>query len=80
MSGNLYDRPIDGEFGYLCSGNGTEENMESCLGLAPLLGGDWAIAGNKPEDAGHELRGSAAELHGLVDLIRQTVPRPDSMA
>ncbi|MFE2075168.1 DUF397 domain-containing protein [Streptomyces misionensis] len=74
---NLYGRQVVGEFSYLCTGNGTEENMESCIALAPLAGGGFALRDTKAEGAGQELRGSAAELLNLAEHIRNTVT-PDS--
>ncbi|MET7363167.1 DUF397 domain-containing protein [Streptomyces sp. NPDC005562] len=74
---DLYSRPIEGTFSFLCNGNGTEENMESCLTLAQLQGGGYAIQGNKPEDAGRELRGTSAELLSFAQHIVNTV-KPDT--
>jgi hypothetical protein len=76
---NLYDRPIEGEFSYLCNGNGTEETMESCLSLARVEGGGFALRDTKAAGAGQELRGTATELLNLATLITNTV-KPDATA
>ncbi|MGW5820617.1 DUF397 domain-containing protein [Streptomyces noursei] len=59
----LYDREITGPFSALCGG-GTDNDgsMESCITVAELAGGGYALGGNKPEDAGRELRGSRDEI------------------
>jgi hypothetical protein len=61
----LYNRELVGPHAYLCNTDGTNNDMESCLGVAPLAGGGYSLAGNKPEDSGKELRGTVAELRGL---------------
>lgn len=62
-SGSLYEREIVGPFAALCGG-GTDNdgNMESCLTVAELAGGGYALGDNKPEGAGRQLRMSADEL------------------
>ncbi|WP_406362430.1 DUF397 domain-containing protein [Streptomyces sp. NBC_01579] len=59
----LYDREVTGPFAALCGG-GTDNDgsMESCITVAELAGGGFALGGNKPEDAGRELRGSREEI------------------
>jgi hypothetical protein len=76
---NLYERPVAGDFSFLCNGNGTEENMESCLSLAQLAGGGYAIRDTKDEGAGRELRGTAEELLSFAQHITNTV-KPDATA
>ncbi|MFJ1700427.1 DUF397 domain-containing protein [Streptomyces sp. NPDC088252] len=73
---SLYSRPVEGEFSYLCNGNGTEENMESCLSLAQLNGGGYAIRDTKAEGAGRELRGTSTELLNFAQHILDTVTPP----
>ncbi|MFD4858397.1 DUF397 domain-containing protein [Streptomyces atratus] len=73
---NLYNRPIEGEFSFLCNGNGTEENMESCLSLAQLKGGGYAVQDTKAEGAGRELRASSSELLSFAQHIVDTVTPP----
>jgi hypothetical protein len=71
MSQNLYDAPVQGEYSFLCGGNGGDNPNESCLGLAPVEGGAYSIVGNKPEDKGRELRGTLPELQGLYRQLSQ---------
>ncbi|THA72482.1 DUF397 domain-containing protein [Streptomyces sp. A0642] len=68
-STNLYDRSVEGDFSYLCNGNGTEESMESCLSLAQLNGGGYAIRDTKAEGAGRELRGTSSELLSFAQHV-----------
>lgn len=65
MANSLYDAPLQGEYSFLCGGNGGDNDNESCLGLAPVEGGAYSITGNKPEDEGRELRGTLNELQGF---------------
>ncbi|MEV6245520.1 DUF397 domain-containing protein [Streptomyces sp. NPDC051742] len=60
---DLYDREVAGPFAALCGG-GTDNtgNMESCITLAELHGGGYALGDNKPEGADRELRMSADEI------------------
>ncbi|MEU8541727.1 DUF397 domain-containing protein [Streptomyces sp. NPDC048717] len=60
---DLYAREVSGPFAALCGG-GTDNdgNMESCITLAELHGGGYALGDSKPEGAGRELRMSAAEI------------------
>ncbi|MER8044361.1 DUF397 domain-containing protein [Streptomyces sp. NPDC094032] len=60
---DLYERELSGDFAALCGG-GTDNdgNMESCITLAELRGGGYALGDSKPEGAGRELRMSAAEI------------------
>ncbi|MFJ4964406.1 DUF397 domain-containing protein [Streptomyces sp. NPDC088729] len=63
MNGNLYNAEITGPFAALCGGGtDTSGNMESCITLAELQGGGYALGDNKPEGAGRELRMSADEI------------------
>nr|WP_202447110.1 DUF397 domain-containing protein [Streptomyces sp. SID5468] len=59
----MYDRPIAGPFAALCGGgdNG-DESMESCISVAELHGGGYALRDTKPEGKGHELRMSKTEI------------------
>jgi len=60
---NLYTREVVGPFAALCGG-GTDNDgsMESCLTLAELAGGGYALGDSKPEGEGRQLRMSADEL------------------
>ncbi|MFE6098623.1 DUF397 domain-containing protein [Streptomyces laurentii] len=60
---DLYEREVTGPFAALCGG-GTDNdgNMESCITLAELRGGGYALGDSKPEGTGRELRMSAAEI------------------
>jgi hypothetical protein len=60
---NLYERAISGPFVALCGGgdNG-DDSMESCISVAELYGGGYALRGTKPEDSGRELRMSRDEI------------------
>ncbi|MFI0966993.1 hypothetical protein ACH4S8_37265 [Streptomyces sp. NPDC021080] len=62
---DLYAAPVVGEYSFLCGGAGGDNPNESCLGLAPVEGGGFSLVGNKPEDAGHNVRGSFKEFQGL---------------
>ncbi len=69
---DLYDRDLAGlRFRRLCGGNQQEEDMESCVELAPIPGeGDaFALRDSKNPDAG-TLRFTGAELRaaGLTTL------------
>lgn len=60
---DLYAKPISGPFVALCGGGQDNDgSMESCMTIAELAGGGYAMGGNKPGDAGRELRFSAEEL------------------
>ncbi|MEV7278125.1 DUF397 domain-containing protein [Streptomyces sp. NPDC093111] len=59
---NLYESEITGEFAALCGGAGGTSNAESCLTLAELTGGGYALGDSKPEGAGRQLRMSEAEI------------------
>ncbi|MEU5446852.1 DUF397 domain-containing protein [Streptomyces californicus] len=65
---NLYDKPVAGPFASFCGG-GTDNdgNMESCLTLAELAGGGYALGDSKPEGAGRELRMSAKEITDFAE-------------
>lgn len=65
LTGDLYSRGLVGPHAYMCNTDGTNTDMESCLGTAELVGGGYSIAGNKPEDSGRELRGTLDEMRGL---------------
>lgn len=60
---DLYEREVSGPFAALCGG-GTDNdgNMESCITLAELRGGGYALRDTKPEGVGRELRMSADEI------------------
>ncbi|MFJ3904234.1 DUF397 domain-containing protein [Streptomyces sp. NPDC090025] len=60
---DLYAREVSGQLAALCGG-GTDNDgsMESCITLAELRGGGYALGDSKPEGAGRELRMSAAEI------------------
>lgn len=60
---NLYEREVAGPFAALCGG-GTDNdgNMESCLSIAELAGGGYALGDTKPEGKDRELRMSADEI------------------
>lgn len=62
-SANLYEREIKGEFAALCGG-GTDNDgsMESCISVAELQGGGYALGDTKPEGAGRELRMTKDEI------------------
>lgn len=69
---NLYDRDLAGaRFRRLCGGNQQEEDMESCVELAPIPGvpDAFALRDSKNPDAG-TLRFTGAELRaaGLTTL------------
>lgn len=61
----IYTQALVGPHAYMCNTDGSNTDMESCLGVAELANGGYSIAGNKPEDSGRELRGTVAELRGL---------------
>ncbi|MET8680024.1 DUF397 domain-containing protein [Streptomyces sp. NPDC004647] len=70
---DLYKREITGPFVALCGG-GTDNDgsMESCITVAELAGGGYALRGNKPEDKGRELRMSRDEMTGFArEWLRQ---------
>lgn len=66
----LYERKLVGPYDYMCNTDGTNTDMESCLGVAELAGGGYSITGNKPEDTGRELRGTLGEMRALYKLLR----------
>jgi hypothetical protein len=66
----LYDRKLVGPYDYMCNTDGSNTDMESCLGVAELEGGGYSINGNKPEDTGRELRGTLGELRALYRVLR----------
>ncbi|WP_274032566.1 DUF397 domain-containing protein [Streptomyces sp. MMBL 11-1] len=65
---SLYDQEITGPFAAMCGG-GTDNdgNMESCISIAPLAGGGYALGDTKPDGAGRELRMTKAEIQSFVD-------------
>lgn len=67
---SLYAAPVQGDYTFLCGGNGGDNDNESCLGLAPVEGG-YSIVGNKAEDAGRELRATLPELQGFYRQLQQ---------
>ncbi|WP_432114958.1 DUF397 domain-containing protein [Streptomyces sp. S1] len=75
---DLYEREVSGEFAALCGG-GTDNdgNMESCITLAELHGGGYALGDSKPGGAGRELRMSAEEITAFA---RGWIARADANA
>ncbi|MFJ8668108.1 DUF397 domain-containing protein [Streptomyces sp. NPDC093600] len=73
---NLYEREVSGPFAALCGG-GTDNdgNMESCITLAELHGGGYALGDSKPEGAGRELRMSAREI---TEFAREWLGKTDA--
>ncbi|WP_428957845.1 DUF397 domain-containing protein [Streptomyces sp. cg35] len=69
----LYGAALVGPHTYLCNTDGSNTDMESCLGVAELVGGGYSVNGNKPEDSGRELRGTLAEMRGLFRQM-QAIP------
>lgn len=71
---DLYAREVEGPFASFCGG-GTDNDgtMESCISIAELKGGGYALRGTKPEDTGKELRFSAAEI---VDFVKGAATDP----
>jgi hypothetical protein len=67
---NLYSRDLVGPYNYMCNTDGSNTDMESCLGIAELKGGGYSITGNKAEDSGRELRGSLDEFRALYRVLR----------
>ncbi|MGW0996412.1 hypothetical protein [Streptomyces sp. NPDC002520] len=65
----IYNQPLVGPHSYMCNTDGSNTDMESCLGVAELVGGGYSINGNKPEDTGRELRGTLDELRGLYQQL-----------
>ncbi|MFJ9128958.1 DUF397 domain-containing protein [Streptomyces sp. NPDC102340] len=60
---NLYERDVAGPFAALCGGGQDNDgNMESCITLAELNGGGYALGDTKPEGKDRELRMSADEI------------------
>jgi hypothetical protein len=60
---NLYDRAIVGPFAALCGGGQDNDgSMESCISVAELAGGGYALGDTKPEGAGREIRMSREEI------------------
>lgn len=69
----LYDRTPVGPFSALCGGNEDNDgSQESCMTVAELAGGGYALGGNKPEDAGRELRMSRDEITGFAKAWLET--------
>ncbi|MFF4168640.1 DUF397 domain-containing protein [Streptomyces sp. NPDC001744] len=64
---HLYESEITGEFAALCGGAGGTSNAESCLTLAELAGGGYALGDSKPEGAGRQLRMSEAEITAFAE-------------
>jgi hypothetical protein len=69
LTGDLYTRGLVGPHTYMCNTDGSNTDMESCLGIAELAGGGYSIGGNKPEDSGHEVRGTLDELRSLFQQM-----------
>jgi hypothetical protein len=66
MSLNLYAVPDDGaEFQSWCGGNIGGSN-ESCVEVAELPGGGFAVQDSKPEGSGRQLRFTADELDAFA--------------
>ncbi|MFF9644695.1 DUF397 domain-containing protein [Kitasatospora aureofaciens] len=65
---NLYESEIVGPFAALCGG-GTDNDgsMESCISVAELAGGGYALGDTKPEGAGRELRMSREEITSFAE-------------
>ncbi|WLQ34228.1 DUF397 domain-containing protein [Streptomyces castrisilvae] len=59
----LYQRPVSGEFSALCGGN-SGNDVESCVTIAALAGGGYALRDTKLADTAEqpELRMSADEI------------------
>ncbi|MER6098628.1 DUF397 domain-containing protein [Streptomyces sp. NPDC001728] len=64
---DLYTSEVTGPFAALCGGNGGTSNAESCVTLAPLAGGGFALGDSKPEGTGRQLRMSEAELTAFAE-------------
>ncbi|MFF9483662.1 DUF397 domain-containing protein [Streptomyces sp. NPDC014676] len=67
---SLYGRELVGPYDYMCNTDGSNTDMESCLGIAGLKGGGYSITGTKPEDSGRELRGTVGELRAFYRTLR----------
>ncbi len=66
-SNGIYSLPVDeGTFENFCGGNLQGEH-ESCVEISDLGSGAFAVRGNKPEDAGRELRFSTQELDDFAE-------------
>lgn len=63
---NLYEKEIAGPFTRLCGGGSDDDSMESCLSVASLAGGGYALGDTKPEGEGRELRMSRDEITGFA--------------
>ncbi|KJK55023.1 hypothetical protein [Saccharothrix sp. ST-888] len=65
---NLYKSELAGPFAALCGG-GTDNDgsMESCISVAELAGGGYALGDTKPEGAGRELRMSREEITSFAE-------------
>ncbi|MEU9044068.1 DUF397 domain-containing protein [Kitasatospora sp. NPDC048343] len=65
---NLYESEIVGPFAALCGG-GTDNDgtMESCISVAELSGGGYALGDTKPEGAGRQLRMSREEITSFAE-------------
>lgn len=79
---SLYGRELVGPYDYMCNTDGSNTDMESCLGIAELKGGGYSITGTKPEDSGRELRGTSWTTPKPATVSRppacSTVPRQSS--
>jgi hypothetical protein len=65
----IYTQALVGPHAYMCNTDGSNTDMESCLGVAELVGGGYSIAGNKAVDSGREVRGTLSELQGLYKKL-----------
>jgi hypothetical protein len=73
MDHDLYQSEITGPFAKLCGG-GTDNDgdMESCVSLAQLRGGGFAVRDTKlPASSGQELRFTASELVALAQHVTE---------
>lgn len=66
----LYERDLVGPYDYMCNTDGSNTDMESCLGLAELAGGGYSIKGVSEEHSGREVRGTLGELRALYKVMR----------
>ncbi|WP_327068692.1 DUF397 domain-containing protein [Kitasatospora sp. NBC_01302] len=73
---NLYESEIVGPFAALCGG-GTDNDgsMESCISVAELAGGGYALGDTKPEGAGRQLRMSREEITSFAEAWLAENPR-----
>jgi len=66
---DLYEIPLDGvKFRRACGGNQQEEEMESCVELAEIREGIYAVRDSKNPNAG-TLRFTRAELEAFAKLF-----------